>query len=57
MRQPDSMISVISLVRRSSVIVSFLCGAIIFRERNLKAKALDLAFIIVGMLLIWIGSR
>ena len=57
LRQPDSMISVISLVRRSSVIVSFLCGAIIFRERNLKAKALDLAFIIVGRLLIWIGSR
>ena len=57
LRQPDSMISVISLVRRSSVIVSFLCGAIIFRERNLKAKALDLAFIIIGMLLIWIGSR
>ena len=51
------MISVVSLVRRSSVIVSFLCGAIIFKERNLKAKALDLAFIIVGMLFIWIGSR
>lgn len=57
LRQPDSMISVVSLVRRSSVIVSFLCGALIFRERNLKAKALDLAFILVGMLLIWIGSR
>ena len=57
LRQPDSMISVVSLVRRSSVIVSFLCGAIIFKERNLKAKALDLAFIIVGMLFIWIGSR
>ena len=51
------MISVVSLVRRSSVIVSFLCGAIIFKERNLKAKALDLAFILVGMLFIWIGSR
>ena len=57
LRQPDSMISVVSLVRRSSVIVSFLCGAIIFKERNLKAKALDLAFILVGMLFIWIGSR
>ena len=57
LRQPDSLISVVSLVRRSSVIVSFLCGAIIFRERNLKAKALDLAFILVGMLFIWIGSR
>ncbi|MGN0195371.1 MAG: EamA family transporter [Candidatus Cryptobacteroides sp.] len=57
LRQPDSMISVVSLVRRSSVIVSFLCGALIFKERNLKAKALDLAFILVGMVLIWIGSR
>ena len=57
LRQSDSMISVVSLVRRSSVIVSFLCGAIIFKERNLKAKALDLAFILVGMILIWIGSR
>lgn len=57
LRQPDSLISVVSLVRRSSVIVSFLCGAIIFRERNLKAKALDLAFILVGMLFLWIGSR
>ena len=52
-----SMISVVSLVRRSSVIVSFLCGAVIFKERNLRAKALDLVFILVGMLLIWIGSR
>ena len=57
LRQPDSMISVVSLVRRSSVIVSFLCGALIFKERNLKAKALDLAMILIGMVLIWIGSR
>ena len=55
--QPDSLISVVSLVRRSSVIVSFICGAIIFKERNLKAKALDLIFILAGMVLIWIGSR
>lgn len=57
LRQPDSMISVVSLIRRGSVIVSFLCGAILFKERNLKAKALDLVFILIGMILIWIGSR
>ena len=57
LEQPDSLISVVSLVRRSSVIVSFICGAIIFKERNLKAKALDLIFILAGMVLIWIGSR
>ena len=53
---PDSMISVVSLVRRSSVIISFLCAAIIFRERNLRAKALDLVLILLGMALIWLGT-
>ena len=52
----DSMISVVSLVRRSSVIISFICGAIIFKERNLRAKALDLALILLGMIFIWIGT-
>ena len=53
---PDSMISVVSLVRRSSVIVSFICGAIIFKERNLRAKAIDLILILLGMAFIWIGT-
>ena len=30
LNQPDSMISVVSLVRRGSVIVSFICGVLIF---------------------------
>ncbi len=51
-----SMISVVSLVRRSSVVISFACGAIIFKERNLKAKALDLVLILLGMAFIWIGT-
>jgi len=55
--KPDSMISVVSLVRRSSVIVSFICGAVVFKEKNLKAKALDLAFILVGMVCIWMGTK
>lgn len=57
LNQPDSMISVTSLVRRGSVLVSFACGVLIFKERNLKAKALDLALILVGMIFIWLGSR
>ena len=52
-----SMISVVSLVRRSSVVISFACGVIIFKERNLKAKALDLGLILLGMAFIWIGTR
>ena len=54
---PDSMISVVSLVRRSSVIISFLCGVVIFKERNIKAKLVDLAIILLGMAFIWMGTN
>lgn len=52
-----AMISIVSMVRRGSVIVSFLCGAMIFHEKNLRAKALDLALVILSMLLLYIGSN
>ena len=52
----DSMIAVVSMIRRSSVVVTFACGALLFGERNLKSKALDLALILIGMVLLCIGS-
>lgn len=52
-----AMISVVSMIRRGSVVVSFACGALLFGEKNLRAKAFDLLFILVGMLLLWLGSR
>lgn len=57
LNDPEAMISVVSMVRRGSVVVSFLCGAVLFRERNLRFKAFDLAFILVGMFFLWLGSR
>ena len=54
---PGAMISIVSMVRRGSVLVSFLCGALLFREKNLKAKAIDLCFVLLGMIFLWIGSR
>ena len=54
---PEAMISIVSMVRRGSVIVSFLCGAMFFREKNLKAKALDLALVLLGMLFLYVGSK
>lgn len=57
LNDPDSLISVVSLVRRSSVIISFACAVIFFKERNLKAKLLDLALLLAGMAFIWIGTR
>ena len=53
----DSMISVVSLIRRGSVLISFACGVIIFKERNLKAKILDLLLILIGMIFVYFGSR
>lgn len=53
----DSMVAVVSMIRRSSVVVSFACGALLFGEKNLRAKALDLLFILIGMVFLWLGSR
>ena len=45
------------MIRRGSVAVSFACGALLFHERNLRSKAVDLAFILAGMVFLWLGSR
>lgn len=54
---PEAMISIVSMIRRGSVIVSFLCGAMLFHEKNLKAKAVDLALVLLGMIFLYIGSH
>lgn len=54
---PDSMISIVSMIRRSNVIVTFAAGALFFREKNLKSKALDLALVFLGMIFIYLGTR
>ena len=53
---PDALISVVSLVRRSGVIVGFIAGWLFFHEQNIKSKSLDLLFVIIAMVLLWIGS-
>lgn len=52
----DSMISIVSMVRRGSVIVSFLMGAFFFHERNLKSKAVDLVLVLLGLLFLYLGT-
>ena len=54
---PGAMISIVSMVRRGSVLVSFGFGALVFKEHNLKAKAIDLALVLLGMVCLYIGSR
>ena len=54
---PGAMISIVSMVRRGSVVVSFLFGALFFHEKNLKSKIVDLALVLLGMVFLYIGSR
>lgn len=54
--QPGAMISVVSMVRRGSVVVSFLFAALVFKEKNLRAKAVDLALVLLGMVCLWVGT-
>ncbi len=57
LKDSDAMISIVSMVRRSSVVVSFAFGALMLREKNLRAKALDLVFILIGMIFLYLGSK
>jgi len=54
---PDSMISVVSTIRRSGVIVPFIYGAIVLHDKNIKLKIIDLIGVLVGMLLLYFGSK
>lgn len=53
----ESMISIVSLIRRSNVIIIFLAGAIIYKEKNLKSKAFDLFLVLLGMFFLYLGSH
>jgi drug/metabolite transporter (DMT)-like permease len=50
--QPDALISLISPVRRTSVIVSFLLGIFLFREKQIRSKGACIAGIITGVILL-----
>ncbi len=54
---PGSMIAVVSMIRRGSVIVSFFYGVVALGERDVKAKLLDLSLLLAGLAMLVIGSR
>jgi drug/metabolite transporter (DMT)-like permease len=55
--QPGALIAVVSMIRRGSVLVSFLIGAFFLKERNIKSKAFDLLLLLLSMILLYLGSR
>jgi len=54
---PESMISIVSALRRGGVVISFVVGAFVFHERNIPRKAMYLVGIMIGILLISLGSH
>jgi bacterial/archaeal transporter family protein len=54
--EPEALLGVVSVIRRSSVVLSFILGAMVFKEHNLKSKGIALAAIIVGVVLLILGS-
>lgn len=52
-----AMIAIVSMIRRGSVIVPFLFGVFILKERNVKAKIIDLSILLISLILLVIGSN
>lgn len=52
----SAMVSIVSMIRRSSVIVSFLFAALVFKEKNLRSKVFDLLLVILSLLFLFYGS-
>ena len=55
--QEDALIAVVSMIRRGSVVVSFIFGAVLLREKNLVSKAVDVALILIGLFFLYLGSK
>ncbi len=53
---PEAMIVILSILRRSSVLIGFFVGAVLFKEVNKRKKAWVLLGIMVGVVLILISG-
>lgn len=56
LKADGSMLSVISLIRRSSVIVTFALGAVLFKEKRIAEKAGVLALMLAGVSTLMLAS-
>ncbi len=53
---PESLISILSALRRGGVVIAFLFGAFLLKEKNIKIKSIYLVGILSGIILIALGS-
>lgn len=56
-KQQGALLSVVSLLRRCSVLVTFIAGALFFKEKNIARKSINIVVLMVGMMLLLLGSR
>jgi uncharacterized membrane protein len=57
LHQPDAMISILSPIRRSNCVISFLVGGAIFRDQNRRSKAVALALVVAGVILLCLDRK
>jgi len=55
-KDEGALLSVISMIRRSSVIITFIFGAVLFKENHIRDKAVDLLILMAGVALLLFAS-
>ena len=50
------MVAIVSMIRRGSVIVSFIYGVVALHEKNIKSKLIDLCVLLLSLALLVVGS-
>ncbi len=53
---PESLVSVVSSIRRGSVVIAFIMGALLFKEKRIREKGIYLAGILSGIAMLLFGS-
>jgi len=54
--EPDSLIAVVSTIRRAGTVIPFLYGILILREKQIRAKVLCLSGILLGLIFLLLGT-
>lgn len=52
-----SMISIVSMIRRGSVLIPFFYGVVVLHEKNIRTKLVDLGVLLLSLALLVIGSE
>jgi drug/metabolite transporter (DMT)-like permease len=53
---PDALLAIVSPVRRSNVVIAFLVGGLIYKDKNRRRKAVALSFVVLGVILLCLAQ-